>query len=494
VRTLTTAQRRTAGAIAAGALGIAGIGFAGSYTAVRALALAKGFGWFATVLPVGVDAGIVVLLALDLLLTWLRIPFPLLRHTAWLLTAATIAFNGAAAWPDPLGVSMHAVIPALFIIVAEAGRHAVGRVADITADRHMEPVRLARWLLAPASTFRLWRRMKLWELRSYDEVIRREQDRLIYRARLRARYGIAWRLNAPVEAVMPLRLARHGLPVAETVGEPGPSDDRRQVVICQGPHGIRIRRLKPRPAIAPTEPAGSVGDRIDDVESLFGAVHAPVVYFIENGNRIKIGTSTNLRKRVAALSLSTRSIVLVLHGGVSYERELHARFAAYRTPGTEWFDYAEPLVNFVVSGGSATEAPTRSATGADSERSQSATTTAAETLPAEPMERRESATETPVKALPERSGAAIEAPAPAPRKRPAKRSKSSDRDTAQSAIEALYEVLGRRPTEAEMVAELKRVKAKFTSPAFAKKLRAEIEKDKPALAALGTDNVRPLTG
>jgi hypothetical protein len=35
------------------------------------------FGWFANVFPVGIDAGIVVLLALDLLLTWLRIPFPL---------------------------------------------------------------------------------------------------------------------------------------------------------------------------------------------------------------------------------------------------------------------------------------------------------------------------------------------------------------------------------------------------------------------------------
>jgi hypothetical protein len=60
------------------------------------------------VFSIGIDAGICVLLALDLLLTWIRIPFPLLRQTAWLLTAATIAFNGAAAWPDPLGVGMHA--------------------------------------------------------------------------------------------------------------------------------------------------------------------------------------------------------------------------------------------------------------------------------------------------------------------------------------------------------------------------------------------------
>ncbi|MDX6355496.1 MAG: hypothetical protein QOF98_2399, partial [Streptomyces sp.] len=99
---LTRTHRILVGIVVAGAVVIAGIGFAGSYAAVRALALDKGFGWFANVFPIGVDAGIVVLLALDLLLTWLRIPFPLLRQTAWLLTAATIAFNGASAWPDPL--------------------------------------------------------------------------------------------------------------------------------------------------------------------------------------------------------------------------------------------------------------------------------------------------------------------------------------------------------------------------------------------------------
>jgi len=204
------------GVVVAGAVVIAGIGFAGSYAAVRSLALDKGFGWFANVFPIGVDAGIVVLLALDLLLTWLRIPFPLLRQTAWLLTAATIAFNGASAWPDPLGVGMHAIIPVLFVVSVEAARHAVGRVADITADKHMESVRITRWILAPFPTFRLWRRMKLWELRSYEEVIRREQDRLVYRARLRARYGVAWRRKAPIEAIMPLRLAKYGVPLAET--------------------------------------------------------------------------------------------------------------------------------------------------------------------------------------------------------------------------------------------------------------------------------------
>ncbi|MET7482952.1 DUF2637 domain-containing protein [Streptomyces sp. NPDC005538] len=213
---LTRMHRVLIGVVVTGAMVIAGIGFAGSYAAVRELALKKGFGNFAYVFPIGIDAGICVLLALDLLLTWIRIPFPLLRQTAWLLTVATIAFNGAAAWPDPLGVGMHAVIPILFVVSVEAARHAIGRIADITADKHMEGVRLTRWLLSPVPTFLLWRRMKLWELRSYEQVIKLEQDRLVYQARLHSRFGRAWRRKAPVESLMPLRLARYGVPLAET--------------------------------------------------------------------------------------------------------------------------------------------------------------------------------------------------------------------------------------------------------------------------------------
>ncbi|WP_329390724.1 DUF2637 domain-containing protein [Streptomyces sp. NBC_01351] len=216
---LTRTHRILIGVVVAGAVVIAGIGFAGSYSAVRALALKKGFGSFSLVFPIGIDMGICVLLALDLLLTWIRIPFPLLRQTAWLLTIATIAFNGAAAWPDPLGVGMHAVIPILFVVTVEAARHAVGRIADITADRHMEGVRITRWILSPIPTFKLWRRMKLWELRSYEQAVGMEQDRLIYQARLQARYGRSWRRKAPVEALMPLKLARIGVPLSQTAPE-----------------------------------------------------------------------------------------------------------------------------------------------------------------------------------------------------------------------------------------------------------------------------------
>lgn len=261
---LTRPQRILVGIVATGAVVIAGIGFAGSYTAVQTLARAKGFGAFANWFPIGIDAGIVVLLALDLLLTWFRMPYPLLRPAAWLLTAATIAFNAAAAWPDPIGVGMHAVIPALFVVAVEAARHAVGRTADLTADRHVEPVPLRRWLLAFPSTFRLWRRMHLWQIRTVDEALALEQQTLIYRSRLRAKHGRRWRRKAPVESVLPLRLTRYGvaldgavqqlthqstpeLPAAGTAPAPAPEAERPEVRTSDAPE-------QPAPVPAPAAP------------------------------------------------------------------------------------------------------------------------------------------------------------------------------------------------------------------------------------------------
>ncbi|MFE6955466.1 hypothetical protein ACFVFM_04585, partial [Streptomyces sp. NPDC057696] len=58
--------------------------------------------------------------------------------------------------------------------------------------------------------------MKLWELRSYEAVIKLEQERLVYQARLRSRFGRSWRRKAPVESLMPLRLAKYGVPLEKT--------------------------------------------------------------------------------------------------------------------------------------------------------------------------------------------------------------------------------------------------------------------------------------
>ncbi len=218
---LTRTHRILIGVVGVGAFAIAGIGFAGSYHAVTGLAERKGFGDFAQVFTIGVDVGIGVFLALDLLLTWLRMPYPFLRQGAWLLTAATIAFNAATAWPDPIGVGMHAVIPVLFVIAVEAARHAIGRIADITADKYLEGPKAARWFLSPLATFILWRRQKLWEIRTWDAVLKLERERRIYIAGLRREYGRRWRRKASAQELLTLWLAtKNGLSISDAIDIP----------------------------------------------------------------------------------------------------------------------------------------------------------------------------------------------------------------------------------------------------------------------------------
>ncbi|MGY6019569.1 DUF2637 domain-containing protein [Streptomyces spinosirectus] len=217
---LTRTQKILTGIVVGAVLIIATLGFIGSYSAVTELAQAKHFGRFAHAFPIAVDAGIIAFLALDLLLTWRRIAFPLLRYTAWGLTAATIAFNAATAWPDKLGVGMHGVIPILFVIAVEAARHAIGRMAAITADKHIEGPNPSRWLLNPVGTFVLWRRQRLWQIRRWDTVLTLERERRIYVAQLRKDHGRAWRRKASAEQMLVLSLAKDGMSIADATALP----------------------------------------------------------------------------------------------------------------------------------------------------------------------------------------------------------------------------------------------------------------------------------
>lgn len=75
--------------------------------------------------------------------------------------------------------------------------------------------------------------------------------------------------------------------------------------------------------------------------------HDPHVYFVRNGNRVKIGTSTNIRSRMAALSLRPEHVVLAVPGGQGIERQMHVRFAEYRDGNTEWFQDTGDLADFI---------------------------------------------------------------------------------------------------------------------------------------------------
>ncbi|CAM5303596.1 hypothetical protein STANM309S_02653 [Streptomyces tanashiensis] len=107
--------RRRRGAV------IAAIGFAGSYAAVRELAEAKRAP-FSLVFPIGIDAGICVLLALDLLLYVDADPVPAAAPDGVAADRRDhrVQRRRLLAGELLLGTAMHAVIPCLFVVSVEA--------------------------------------------------------------------------------------------------------------------------------------------------------------------------------------------------------------------------------------------------------------------------------------------------------------------------------------------------------------------------------------
>ncbi|GAA2217989.1 hypothetical protein GCM10010400_75010 [Streptomyces aculeolatus] len=75
--------------------------------------------------------------------------------------------------------------------------------------------------------------------------------------------------------------------------------------------------------------------------------HASVVYFIQNGNRVKIGHTTRLPNRLATLTLRKTNVLLLLQGGSELESALHARFQQARVDRTEWFRTTQELLTFI---------------------------------------------------------------------------------------------------------------------------------------------------
>ncbi|MFG2276683.1 GIY-YIG nuclease family protein [Streptomyces chartreusis] len=75
--------------------------------------------------------------------------------------------------------------------------------------------------------------------------------------------------------------------------------------------------------------------------------HPAVVYFLTNGDRVKIGTSTNITARVTALALRKGNAALLLQGGYDLEDALHKRFEVDRIGRTEWFVLSDRIRGYI---------------------------------------------------------------------------------------------------------------------------------------------------
>lgn len=188
--------------------GLAVLGGIGSFSTVRRLAVP----WFgassAWIAPAGIDTGILVLLGWDLLAEFLAMPWPVLRWVAWAFIGGTVYLNVAAAHGNPVGSVMHAAMPSLFIVATEGIRHLVRQLTGLANGTRIEGIPFARWLLAPRSSFILWRHMVLWHVTSYHDGLRLEYDRVLAISRLQEAYGQwLWRWKAPLRKRLALRMA-----------------------------------------------------------------------------------------------------------------------------------------------------------------------------------------------------------------------------------------------------------------------------------------------
>ncbi|MEU3777997.1 DUF2637 domain-containing protein [Streptomyces sp. NPDC032472] len=207
------------------------IGFAASYSTLQRFALAHGYGpvlapWF----PIGVDASIIALLAFDLVMVRRRTPWPVLRFAAHVMTLFTILFNasdgikgGKGLWEglaaDPLWALSHAAMPGLFVLGVEAARKLLVHAAHIEDGTATDRIPLHRWVLSPVRTGRLYRRMRLAAVRSYPEMVEREQALEGYRVWLTQE--LKGDLSEATEVqLLPMTMAPRGYTVEEALALP----------------------------------------------------------------------------------------------------------------------------------------------------------------------------------------------------------------------------------------------------------------------------------
>jgi hypothetical protein len=114
-RSFTTGQRAAIAGVAFAAVCLFGYGVAGSYSSVAHLALEHHVP-LPQLVPLGLDGGLVGMVLLDIVLTWTGYPVWWLRWLTRLLTAGTIAANGAAGWPDAVGTGLHLAAPVMILV------------------------------------------------------------------------------------------------------------------------------------------------------------------------------------------------------------------------------------------------------------------------------------------------------------------------------------------------------------------------------------------
>lgn len=191
-------------------------GFWSSFDGVRAWAAHRAAFEYAALVPLAIDLLIPASGVLAMVLIRLDMELPWLRYAPWALTAATVYLNassvadipGDGITGPPLSAQVaHGLMAGIWAMCSEVGIHVYKAHSKIESGRRMARIRRSRWLLSPLRTALLWRRMVLWEIRSYEVALQLEHQRLLEMARLKREHGrLRWRWRAPLEERVRLTL------------------------------------------------------------------------------------------------------------------------------------------------------------------------------------------------------------------------------------------------------------------------------------------------
>ncbi|MFJ4036243.1 DUF2637 domain-containing protein [Streptomyces griseoluteus] len=260
---LTRPEMGLAGTGALAAAGVGALGLISSFDAVSLAAARWGF-TDAWMLPVGIDTAIPVFTVANLLLIRMDMALTWVRFVPWVLTLVTCGLNVAAGQGMWAKVA-HGTMPLLWVVFSEIGAHIYAVRIGAATGRRMEKIRVSRWLLAPVSTFALWRRMTLWEVTSYSTALGLERERQLARADLRERYGRRWRSSTPRRERVLLRLGEHAPAPAvkeDTTPAPPPADPNTTA-------GTSPRRPAPKPRPKASKPrARSFEDALSEARTV----------------------------------------------------------------------------------------------------------------------------------------------------------------------------------------------------------------------------------
>ncbi|MEV7345063.1 DUF2637 domain-containing protein [Streptomyces sp. NPDC093544] len=231
-------------------VGVGGMGLVASFDTVSAAGARWGFAT-PEMLPIGIDAAIPAFTLVNLLLIRMDMPLSWVRFVPWVLTGVTCWLNVAAG--QSLSAKLaHGTMPLLWVVLSEVAAHVYASRIGAVTGRRMEKIRRSRWLLAPLSTFALWRRMTLWEVTSYSEALGRERERQLARAQLRQRHGRRWRSKTPRTERVLLKLGELA-PTGDDVRPVPPQEP--EPTKQEAPKPPRKRPVKAKASKAPRTPA-----------------------------------------------------------------------------------------------------------------------------------------------------------------------------------------------------------------------------------------------